>query len=118
MNPAVAAEWTRCRHWLLPALHEHTEAQLIEELTSGEAQIWGARDGAIVTQLLNADEPLVMLWLGGGNMQSLIALLPGIEAWGRAHGAKALWIKGRKGWARALKSAGFEPVGEELRREL
>lgn len=118
MPPAVAAEWARCREWLLPALFDHTEALLIEELTTGQAQIWGARDGALVTQLLNIEEPLVMVWLGGGRMESLMALQPGIEAWGRAQGAKALWIKGRKGWARALRRAGFEPMGEELRLSL
>lgn len=118
MPPSVAAEWDRCRHWLIPALREHTEEQLLEELASGRAQIWGARDGAIVTQLVQAEEPLVMIWLGGGEMRALMDLQPGLEAWGRAQGAKALWINGRKGWARALRRAGFEPVGEELRRAL
>lgn len=118
MPLAVAAEWTRCRAWLLPALRTTTEAHVIEELAAGRAQIWGASDGAIVTQLVQAEEPLVMLWIGGGNMRSLVALLPGIGGWGRAQGAKAIWINGRKGWARVLKHVGFEPVGEELRRAL
>lgn len=118
MPPAVAAEWTRCRDWIIPALREETEADVVADLAAGRAQLWGASDGALVTQLVAADEPIVHVWLGGGNMRSLIALQPGVEAWGRAQGAKALWINGRKGWARALRRCGFELVGDELRRAL
>lgn len=118
MPPSVAAEWDRCRDWLLPALRDETEAHVCDELAAGRAQIWGARDGALITQLMQADEPLVHVWLGGGNMRSLMAMQPGIEAWGRAQGAAALWINGRKGWARALRRAGFAIVGDELRRAL
>lgn len=118
MAPAVAAEWARCRHWLAPALCDHTEAELIAELAAGRAQIWGAREGALVTQLLIADEPLVHVLLGGGALRALLALQPGVEAWGRAQGARALWIHGRPGWARALRGAGFVAVGSELRRAL
>lgn len=118
MPPSVAAEWSRCRHWIIPALRDHTEDDVIRELATGRAQIWGTEAGAIVTQLVTADEPLLHIWLGGGRLNDLIALLPGLRAWGRAQGARAIWLHGRKGWNRALRREGFEPVGEELRRAL
>lgn len=118
MSPAVAAEWERCRAWILPALQHDTEEHLIEELAAGRAQIWGAADAALITQLVNAEEPALHIWLAGGNLHSILALQPGLEAWGRAQGAKGLWLNGRKGWARVLSKTGFEVVGEELRRAL
>ena len=118
MPPSVMAEWVRCRQWIIPALREETEAEVVGELATGRAQIWGGRESALITQLVTADEPLVHVWLGGGDMRELMALQPGVEAWGRAQGAKALWINGRKGWARALRRNGFEPMGDELRRAL
>lgn len=118
MSPAVAAEWERCREWIIPALEDTTEAALLEELASGEAQIWGGQRSAAVTQLLLLDEPVVMIWIAGGDMQELMAMQPGLEAWGRANGAVALRVSGRKGWNRALRGAGFERVGEVLRRKI
>lgn len=118
MRPAMAEEWARCRDWLLPALREDTEADILWQLMSGRAQIWRGRRSAMLTQLVNGPEPFILVWLGGGDLAELLELRPGVEAWARTQGARAARIKGRRGWARALARFGFEPDGDELRKAL
>lgn len=115
----AASEYLRCREWLLPALREDTESDLIAGLREGRAQLWPGLRSAMVTQLLSGPDRLLHVWLAGGDMRDLLALAPGVEAWGRAQGAQYATINGRKGWARALRRTGFEPHGDgELRKAL
>ena len=114
----LAAEWRRCRRWLIPALEDATEAEIMEELAAGRVQLWRGERSAMLTQLVQGPEPYILVWLGGGDLDELIALAPGVEAWARAHGAHAARINGRRGWRRALRSAGFAPCDGELRKAL
>jgi hypothetical protein len=117
--PHLFAEWNRCRDWLLPAMVDDAEDEVMNELFLNRAQLWRGDGAAFVTQLTHfADEPIIVVWLGGGDMRGLLAMQPGIEAWARAQGAKAAWVNGRTGWARALRRTGFEQVGDELRKAL
>ncbi len=111
-------QWVRCRRWLLPALREDTEAEVLADLMAGRAQLWSGERAAFVTQLAVDDAPYVLVWLAGGDIRDLLAMQPGIEAWARGHGATYAWIQGRKGWARALRKSGFEPHGDGLRKVL
>jgi hypothetical protein len=118
VSPALRAAWGRCRGWLVPALEDATEAEVMAELAAGRAQLWCGERAAMVTQLVRADEPFVHVWLGGGELAELMALRPGLEAWARAQGAQAARINGRRGWRRALRGQGFDPCGGELRKAL
>lgn len=117
-SAAVAAEWARCRAWLTPALSDATEAVVLAELAAGRAQLWPGARSAGVTQLLLAEEPFLHIWIAGGDMRELVAMVPGLAAWARAQGARSLRVNGRKGWSRVLQGAGFEMDGDELRRGL
>ena len=110
------AEWSRCRAWLLPALVDATEDEVVSALATGEAQLWPGERAALVTQLIRPD--CLHVWLAGGDLAEILAMRPGLEAWGRAQGARAMTINGRRGWARVLARFGFEPDGEELRKAL
>jgi hypothetical protein len=114
----AAAEWRRCRRWLVPALEDVTEAEILEELRAGRVQLWRGERSAMLTQLVAAPEPYILVWLGGGELDELMALRPGVEAWARAQGARAARINGRRGWARALRGAGFARCDGELRKVL
>lgn len=111
-------EWSRCRAWLVPALDENTEQELLQELLANRVQLWRGTRSAMLTQLVNGPEPFILVWLGGGDLRELLALAPGVEAWARVHGARAARINGRPGWARALRLLGFQPDGDELRKAL
>lgn len=119
MSPQHAlAEWNACRSWLVPALEDITEDDLLNELFLDRAQLWRGEGAAMVTKLVAADPPNITVWLGGGEMQGLLALQPGVEAWARWQGAKEARINGRKGWARVHRKTGFEPCDGELRKVL
>lgn len=120
MNPKhVISEFDKARDWLLPALQgDDTEDDLLNDLFLRRAQLWRGDNAAMVTRLVSAEEPYIMVWLGGGELDGLLDLQPGVEAWARAQGAKAARINGRKGWMRALKDRGFVPSDGELKKAL
>lgn len=114
----IRAEWAACRDWLLPALVDDTEGFVLGELLANRAQLWRGARSAMVTQLIVAVPPNICVWLGGGDLDDLMTMQPGVEAYGRMHGCKEARINGRQGWARALRKTGFEPFDGELRKVL
>ncbi len=105
--------------WLRPALIDATETDLLEELGAGRAQLWLGETAAIVTQcVLNDRGRSLHVWLAGGDLDGVMALRPGVEAWGRGLGCAFLTIDGRAGWRRVLRRHGYVPDGSELKRML
>lgn len=105
--------------WLTPALNDATLDEVIAELVAGRAQLWPGETAAMVTQCLDGPEGRVLhVWLAGGDLAGVMALKPGVEAWGRAMGCRKVTINGRAGWARILRSDGFRMVDGELRKNL
>lgn len=80
------------------------------------AQLWLGRRSALVTQV--TVERDIHVWLAGGEMDEIIALVPGAEAWARAMTCTSVTIDGRPGWARVLKRLGYGPDGDLLRKVL
>jgi hypothetical protein len=105
--------------WLRSGIEDATEAELIEDLRAGRAQIWPGETAAMVTQVLDTPEGRALhVWVAGGALDGIMALKPGVEAWGRAMGCQFVSINSRPGWARLLRDDGFAPVGGELRKPL
>ncbi len=105
--------------WLRPALTDATEAELITALLNGQAMIWPGDAAAMVTSLEEGPEGRFLhVWLAGGDLDGVMALKPGVEAWGRAMGCKFVNINGRPGWARLLRGDGFALIDGELRKPL
>lgn len=109
--------WAHCRDWLLPIMVDTTEAEVTAELDANRAQLWLGDGAAMVLQLLKPP-PVAHIWLAGGDMDGLLSMRGGLEAWARTQGCEAVTINGRRGWARVLKPFGYEPDGEELRKAL
>ena len=112
----------RVRAWLLPALDDGDEADLIADLTTGMAQLWPGERAAMVTQLLRSTDGSgldeVRCWLAGGDMDDVLALRPGIEAWARQQGCTWATVDGRHGWTRSLRKHGYRDDDGELRKAL
>jgi len=114
----------RCWPWLVAALKRtgvkhHTYASLRSDLLAGRAMLWPSEHGAVVTEcVIEPDARVVRCWLGGGDMKAILAMVPGIEAWGRAMGCNVASVEGRKGWERVFRPLGYVRVGDELRRGL
>lgn len=105
--------------WLTPALSDATEAELIAEIAAGRAQLWPGETAAMVTQCVVEPQGRALhVWLAGGDLAGIMALKPGVEAWGRAMGCQYVTIEGRAGWARVLRRSGYLPVGRLLKRML
>lgn len=113
--------WARYRAWLLPALRAEcaTEAELLDDILTGRAQLWAGEAAAMVTQRIGGDGVhRLHVWLGGGDLTELLAMRPGIEAWARAQGCRHITIDGRAGWTRVLRRLGYTTVGHQLQRTL
>jgi hypothetical protein len=113
--------WAACRDWLLPALRaeDGDEGALLADIQSGRAQLWAGEGAAVVTQCVTAQDARTLhIWLAGGDLAAVLALRPGIEAWGRGLGCEAITIEGRAGWARVLRTHGYRSHGAVLRRSL
>jgi hypothetical protein len=104
---SIFEAFNACRQWLLPALEDVTEDDLLNELLLGRAQLWAGDKAAVVTQCTN-NPPCFHLWLAGGPLADVMSLLPGGVAWARSMGLKQVTVDGRKGWSRVLKAYGFE----------
>ena len=110
-------QWVRVRKWLLPAMVDTTEAEVIAELLAGRATLWPGEKSAFVT-VLYEDPPRMHAWLGGGDGADMEALSTGMSACARAQGAKWVTVNGRRGWKRKLRKHGFEPRDGELWKAL
>lgn len=113
----MIGEWVRVRRWLLPALTDATEAEVVSELLTGRATLWPGERAAFVTTLVT-DPARMHVWLGGGDGAEMLAMIPGMAAWGRAQGAQWATVNGRRGWKRRLRDFGFEPRNGELWKAL
>jgi hypothetical protein len=113
----LIGEWVRVRRWLLPALTDATEAEVVSELLTGRATLWPGERAAFVTTLIT-DPARMHVWLGGGDGAEMLAMIPGMAAWGRAQGAQWATVNGRRGWKRRLRDFGFEPRNGELWKAL
>lgn len=117
-------EFERCWPWLAAALARGEErglskAALWDVLARGQAMLWPGDGGALVTQcLITPEGRFLHCWLGGGALRTLLALRPGVEAWGRAMGCEYASIDGRKGWERVFRPFGYGRCGAELRKRL
>lgn len=80
--------------------------------------LWPGAGCAIVTRIVMTPERTIHVWLGGGDMEEMLAMRAGIEAVGRLMGCRYATLSGRKGWARVFRKYGFEAVDDVLRKAL
>ena len=107
--------WAVARRWLLPALQDGTEADLLRDLYRGEARMWLGERAAIVTQHVDR---CLHVWLAGGDLREIVEMRVGVEAYARALGCQEITITGRRGWERVLRQHGFSLRDGELRKAL
>lgn len=103
---------------LLSALEEGSRAELIADLQAGRAQLWIGEASAMVTEVVEEPARTIHVWLAAGAIGDILAITPGVAAWGRAMGCKFATVDGRKGWERVLRPLGFAPVHGILRKAL
>lgn len=122
-DEAFEAEWSRCSAWIEAALEvaeTHSLADVKTMVERRESRFWAGRDCAAITDVqVWPRTKWLLIWLAGGDRRELEdEMLPMMEAYGRAQGCAKAFIVGRPGWARTLKSRGYDVAAVTVTREL
>ena len=104
---------------MLSAVEGATPEQVKALLVAGHAQLWLGKQSCVLTQVLETPaERIFHVWSAGGELNEILALLPGGEAWARGMGCTVMSVNTRRGSSRPLRKRGFEAVYGELRKRL
>jgi hypothetical protein len=98
----------------------YTPEWLDERIATGVARFWQGNGAAIVAELRRYPAGAIDVHglVAAGDLAGIIELIGEAEAWGRENGAVAGVIESRAGWARAMKTHGYEAHQIALRKEL
>ena len=90
---------------------------LLDEVRRGEAAIWMGENAAVFWR---PSGQVVECGPATGDLQEILAVFrPAIEAWAKDHGFTEIHIQaGRQGWARVLRSYGYQEAAVILRKHL
>lgn len=110
--------WDRCAPLILEALEydlgSHSLEDIREQLLDpdGGLDLWAGERSALVTEITKFPRLTRMhLWLCGGDMDELRAMLPSVESYGEAMGCTQFTTAGRPGWDRVMRPFGYVPAG-------
>lgn len=87
----------------------HTYDDVVSMVAAGRAQFWPGPASCIVTEIIDYPRKRVLnLFLAGGTLAELEAMLPFVLDWGRSQGCQSAAFIGRRGWLRSFATtAGF-----------
>jgi hypothetical protein len=116
------AHWARCKAWIAEGLGDSLlKIDDIEAaLARGEAILWPGAKCAIVSEFVSypSGERASQVMSAGGDLDEIMSLVPGMEAFARLNGCAVSTVQGRKGWERVLKPAGYDFFSVTLRKIL
>lgn len=100
----------------------HCADDFREMVEDGRAVMWCGERSAVITQVSPHDRTgarVLDVAPAGGDLDEILRMAPMIEDAARAEGCtQSLVTAGRRGFARALKSHGYEEVAVVLRKML
>lgn len=102
--------WNEAKAFL-PFKHV-TEQEVFERLLTGRAHLWCGNKCSGVTEV--TDENALHVWLAGGSLDGLIAMLPDVEAFAKAMHCASIELTGRKGWQRIFPRFGYAFDGVKM----
>lgn len=116
-------ELLRCREWIEAALEysggTHDFDDVCASIRSGRMQLWPAPLGCAVTEIvLYPKKSCLHVFLAGGEMDQIVAMIDSAILWGRAQGCSGMTLAGRPGWQRVLAKHGYRPVMTVLEKEI
>ena len=110
-------EWDRCRPWIEAALVG--SGWSFDEVKAGDFHLFAHPAGCMVAEVIESPRSKVFhVFAAGGALEAIEALLPNVEAAGRALGCDYGGATGRKGWARYLAKHGYRPADHAVQKEL
>lgn len=89
------------------ALHYADDSHSFEDIKvsveRGELQFWPGVHSVIITEVVEVPRYTALnLFLAGGRMEELAAMLPEVEKFAQIVGADRITLNGRKGWTRSF----------------
>lgn len=90
---------------------DHTVDEVITRIQQGTAHLWTAETATGVTEYDGKD---LHIWLAGGKLSGLLAMLPSVESFARVSACNRVILGGRKGWRRVFLRFGYEPQGNDM----
>ena len=107
--------WERCKPWLEAALEYGMGVMTIDDvqaaIEAGKMQLWPGEKCAAVTEVQEFPRAKFFnVFLAGGDLEEIKAMVPSFQSFGRYLGCTKVTATGREGWARALKSQGWEKM--------
>lgn len=110
-------EIDNCRHWIEASLERstffgiatHNFEDVKAMILSHQAQLWYTDKGCMVTFITHFPQSsMITVWLMGGDFEYIMDKWEErIYDWARSQGCKVLYVMGRKGWTRRLKSRDY-----------
>lgn len=122
--PVWVDEFKRCSQWIEGALEYANGEFDLQDIADGigrnQYMLWTCATAALVTQFAQVKGRVTIhLFLAGGDLAGVEALVRECEAWGRQHGCHAMTLTGREGWKKSfLKPMGFKDVNISMHKEL
>lgn len=105
--PKLLGDLQKCEHFLEPALEYddcHEMQDIADAIADGSMQLWSGTNGAMVTQVQDYPRKRVLhVWWAGGELQTILELIPHIEQFAKDIGCKKITCTGRRGWERVFK---------------
>jgi len=82
----------------------HNLQDVADKIDSGDMQLWPAPKGVMVTQVQDFPRKRILhVYLAGGNLETVLALIPHIEKFAQDVGCQRITSTGRRGWERIFK---------------
>lgn len=94
---------------------------LDSQILNGDAEFMRSENAAIIVELRRFPGGAMDVHglIAAGNKAEIVEdLIPRAEAWGKEFGCIAGVVESRPGWAKALKSSGYEVSQVTVRKEL
>lgn len=81
----------------------HSFADIKKSVAKGELQMWPGFSSIVITEIIQVPRYRALnIFLAGGNLPELEAMLPEIEKFAKHVGADRITLNGRKGWLRSF----------------
>jgi hypothetical protein len=107
------ADFDRCRPFLQSALDRGGNTHTLEDIAAGVAagtyHFWPGERSAAVTEVFQYPRARYLnVFLAGGDMDEILQMEPCFCSWGKHLGCSRIFLIGREGWGKVLKSQGWQ----------
>ncbi len=118
----------RCASWIITSLKRsqfegietHSFGDVRKMLLDNEAQLWSTEKGCVVTFISHFPQSsLLTVWLAGGDFEQVMTEHEdAINKFGKDQGCSIIYVLGRKGWKRKLRTRGYVEHATVVSRKL